>query len=331
MTVPRKTPFRGGHIAGALAPAAVAPKLFSGSYTLLADISEWEPDLADALYLQWSQAIVIRAAYGDQHDDQAWYGGARRDTLHQLGARFIGIYQYLVAGQDGAAQADAMHRLVGALRPGEVLIADFEEGQHAMLTAWYDRMILLYGTGIRPFLWTYSGLFFAEAQGAAPVEWVAAYGQAEPAVPHKLWQFTSSFPVPGVGSADASIFHGTIDQLAALAYQKPQPQPAPGPAVLGAPRNLTVQAGDTTVRVTRCDPPAGSIGSPDHYLVSVFTGSFPSPATLVATYPRYMKAAPAQFGHLQGIPSGTHMTLRAASCDADGTAGAYADAHFAMP
>jgi hypothetical protein len=328
MTIPRNTPFRAGGTEGTRAMTRFTSAA-AGVAVLLADVSEWEPAIADAVYLQWSKAVVIRAAYGDQHDDKAWYGGARRDTFHQLGARFVGIYQYLVSGQDGAAQADAMHRLVGALRPGEILCPDFEEGQHAMLSAWYNRMLLLYGTGIRPYLWTYSGLDFAEAQGAAPVEWVAAYGQAEPTVPHKLWQFTSNFPVPGVGRADASVFHGSIDELAALAYQKPQPQPAPGPAGLGAPRNLTVQAGDTTVLVTRCDPPDGP--APDHYLVSVFTGSYPSPQTLTATYPRYMRAAPAQFGHLQDIPSGTHMTLRATACDADGTAGAYADAHFAMP
>ena len=50
----------------------------SGARTLLADISEWQPDLNDAAYLKWSRALVIRAAYGDAHDDQAWYGGARR-------------------------------------------------------------------------------------------------------------------------------------------------------------------------------------------------------------------------------------------------------------
>jgi hypothetical protein len=110
----------------------------------------------------------------------------------------------------------------------------------------------------------------------------------------------------------------------------PQPRPAPKP-LYGAPRNLAVQPGDTTVRVTRCDPPAGSIGSPDHYEISVFTGSYPSPATLVASYPRFMRAAPQQFGGLQGIASGTHMTLRAVAVDAAGTAGAYADVHFEMP
>ena len=109
----------------------------------------------------------------------------------------------------------------------------------------------------------------------------------------------------------------------------PAQQPPAAAGRLGAPRSLAVTAGDTSVRVTRCDPAPGPV--PDHYHVSVYTGSYPSQGTLVASYPRYMKAAPKQFGGLGGIASGTHMTLRAVPCDAAGAAGAYADAHFAMP
>lgn len=219
------TPFRAGRPPGAARAAALAAPAFTGTYTLLADISEWQPDVADAAYLAWSKAIVIRAAYGDAHDDRAWYGGQRRALLHAGGARFLGIYQYLVTGQDGGAQADALHALVGALQPGEVLIADFEEGAHAMLTAWYNRMLAL-GYPAR-YLWTYTGLNFGQASGALPVQWIAAYGAAEPASPHELWQFTDAFAVPGAGTADCSVFHGSIDQLAALAFQ---PAAAPPPA-----------------------------------------------------------------------------------------------------
>ncbi len=323
MTTPRSTPFRAGGTEGRRAKTRFTAAA-AGPAVLLTDISEWEPDVADAAYLDWSKAIVIRAAYGDAHDDRAWYGGARRDMLHQLGARFVGIYQYLVAGQDGTAQADVLHRLVGALRPGEVLIADFEEGEHATLTAWYNRMLLLYGTGVRPYLWTYSGLNFGQAQGALPVEWVAAYGQSEPSTPHTLWQFTSNFPVPGVGRADASVFHGTMDQLAALAYTgAPAPEPATGP-----PAGIRLHAGDSSVQVDHVDPPAGM--TVDHYLVSVYTGSYPSAATAVYEN-RWMRAAPHLFGSLQDIASGMHMTLRAVAVDADGHESAYADVRFTMP
>jgi hypothetical protein len=323
MTSTSRIPFRAG---GTEKPRAEMrfTQGQAGPVVLLADVSEWEPDVADEAYLQWSKAIVIRCAYGDAHDDRAWYDGTRRMLLHELGARFTGIYQYLVDGQDGAAQARAFRRIVGDIEPGEVFIADFEEGRHEMLTAWYNEMLSIYGQVIRPYLWTYTGLYFGEAQGAMPVEWVAAYGPDEPDSPHKLWQFTSSFPVPGVGRADCSVFHGNMTQLAALAWQEP-----PAPARLGAPRNLEVRAGDSTVRVTRCDPAPGP--APDHYLISVYTGSYPSPSTLVASYPRFMRAAPDQFGSLQGIASGMHMTLRAVACDADGVAGEYADVHFEMP
>jgi hypothetical protein len=210
-------------------PASVGV-VSAGPEVLLADISEYQADINDALYLHWSQAVVIRALFGDAHDDAAWYGGARRTALHEGGAQFLGIYQYLVAGQDGAAQAQAFHQLVGAIEAGEVFIADFEEGDHAMLTAWYNEMLSLHGEGIGPYLWTYTGLDFGEALGFLPVQWLAGYTADEPASPHTLWQFTNSYQVPGVGVADCSVFHGTISELAALAYAVPKGWtfPAPG-------------------------------------------------------------------------------------------------------
>ena len=224
MTTPADfTPFRAGRPDGISPHAATAVPAFTGPHVLLADVSEFQPDVADAAYLAWSPAIVIRCAYGDAHDDKAWYGGQRRALLHAGGAKFVGIYQYLVAGQAAAAQAQAFHRIVGSLQPGEVAIADYEEGAHSLLTGWYDEMLAL-GYDHR-YLWTYTGLNFGLANGALPVEWIAAYQAAEPGPAHKLWQFTSSFPVPGVGTCDCSVFHGTIGQLAALAV------PAPAPAV----------------------------------------------------------------------------------------------------
>ena len=61
----------------------------------------------------------------------------------------------------------------------------------------------------------------------APVTWVAAYSTREPDPPHQLWQFTDAFYVPGVGTCDCSVFHGSIDELAALAYQGGKPAAHP--------------------------------------------------------------------------------------------------------
>lgn len=191
----------------------------AGPTVLFADVSEFQPDVVDATYLKWSQAVAIRALYGDAHDDLAWYGGQRRALLHSGGARVVLIYQYLVAGQTGAAQAQAFRKLVGPIRPGEILVADAEEVSHATLSAWYNTMLSLYGQAIHPCLWTYTGEAFGEEQGLLPVEWIAAYRSTEPASPHKLWQFSESYPVPGVGLCDCNLFHGTISQLAALAYK----------------------------------------------------------------------------------------------------------------
>jgi hypothetical protein len=201
----------------------------AGPSVLLADVSEFQPDIADAAYLAWSKAIVIRAAYGTR-TDAAWFGGQRRSLLLSGGARFLGIYQYLTAGQDAAAQARALVSILGGkLNKGEVVIADLEEGsgdQAGRLAAW--SRVIKAELGDEP--WSYSGLFFGASAGIAPVDWVAAYQASEPAAYHRLWQFTESFRVPGVGTCDCSVFHGTIDQLAALAHGGTAPPKPPRPA-----------------------------------------------------------------------------------------------------
>lgn len=241
----------GGRIRG-------VPDLASaGPVVLMADVSEWNPEIADAVYLNWSKAVIVRALYGDAHDDAAWYGGQRRALLHEGGARFVGIYAFLVASQPAVAQAQAFKALVGDIRPGEVFIADFEQGDHALLTGWYNAMIAEYGQAIGPYLWTYAGLFFGQETGALPVQWIADYAPAEPCSPHVLWQFTDGYLVPGVGRADCSLFHGTIDDLAALAYPAAAPPPAP-PWTFAEVGNLTVLgAGPHSVKLS-WDAPAGT-------------------------------------------------------------------------
>lgn len=243
------------------------PELTATPVTLMADASEFQPQIADAVYLAWSRAIAIRALYGAAHDDLAWYGGQRRAQLHAGGARFLAVYQYLVAGQSGAAQAQAFHNLVGAIQPGEVFVADFEEGARQALTDWYNTMLSLYGPGISPYLWTYSGLVFGEAQGVLPVQWLADYTSVQPGIPFTLWQFTDRFTVPGVGTADCSLFRGSIDQLAALAY----PQAAPAWTFLPVNGLDTEAIGPHSIRLQWSAP-------------NGYTGNPPSPAPGVAAY-----------------------------------------------
>jgi hypothetical protein len=221
VTPDQPVPFRAGRTGetpplAAAAAHLAAPSAASSQVVLMADCSEFQPDIHDATYLRWSKAIVIRALYGTRVD-KAWFGGARRDALHAGGARFIGIYAYITS-QDITAQAKALISLLGHLRPGEKLIADIEEGPGSQQARWVTwAKAVNAGLGDPP--WDYSGLNYAAAHGLQPVTWVAAYQHTEPPVTHKLWQFTDAFTVPGVGTADCSVFHGSIDQLAALAYQ----------------------------------------------------------------------------------------------------------------
>lgn len=223
--------FRAGTIPGAAVAGVRAAPAAAGPGVLLADCSEFQPDIADAAYLAWSRAVVIRAMYGTSYEDRAWYGGTRRDALHAGGALFTGIYQYLVAGQDAAAQARALVKLLGPLRRGEKIICDIEEGppgqQAARWRQWSSVITGTYGQAADP--WLYAGLYFSGAAGLTP-QWVAAYQDNEPGGNHRMWQFTDRYQVPGVGVADCSRFRGTLTDLAACGWQgaKPPPKP-PGP------------------------------------------------------------------------------------------------------
>jgi len=307
-----RTAFRAG------GPVRGIPVLAQGpGVTYLGDVSEFQPDISDSAYLAWSKAVGIRALYGDAHDDAAWYGGQRRNLLHAGGARFVAIYQYLVAGQSGVAQAQAFHRLVGPIRAGEVFVADYEEGDKSALADWYNTMIKLYGPGIHPYLWTYSGEWFGGEQGVLPVEWIAKYASTEPATAHKLWQFSQSFPVPGVGLADCSLFHGSIDELAALAYKTPG---HPADWTYGPPQNLNVTPGHHDFHATWAAP-AGAPSVPDHYLVWAYKGTACNQQTLVPTYPRPEQGT-ATSPDPGSLTPGTQYTVRVAAC---GPGGAHTD------
>jgi hypothetical protein len=275
-------PFRAGAPEG-IPPEALAFPQITGPHVLMADCSEFQPDIADPIYLGWSKAIVIRAAYGENHDDHAWYGGQRRALLHENGVKFLGIYQYLRADQDPVAQAMELVRLVGSLRPGEKLIADLEEGggdQHGRWSSWAS--VIHSELGDMP--WDYSGRNYAAGHGLQPVDWIADYSSIEPQVSHKLWQFTDSFPVPGVGTADCSVWHGDIDQLAALACQPAKPAPPAG-WTYGAPVSLHAAGGHTTVAL-EWQPPHGAPVPPDHYVIYLYEGDVCDTSAQVATYPR---------------------------------------------
>lgn len=183
-------------------------------------------------------AAIIRAHNGSRADHQ-W--AANRAGAHANGIKALGIYQYLQASHDAAAQAVALCDLIGTLKPGEWAICDLEEGtgdQSARAHAWYSTVAGRLHNASSEEL--YSGDYFygahhLSAAGFSRI-WLAAYSSSEPSAVHELWQFTDARHFPGVsGSNDASIFHGTVAQLLEHvnpAAPKPKPTPAPAPPVI---------------------------------------------------------------------------------------------------
>ena len=199
---------------------------------LLPDLSEFTPH-ADMCGIKAENggAAVIRAAYGTSHPDHVFT--ALRAAAS--GFAFLGIYQYLTAGQDAAAQARVFVKLVGKLGPHEVPVLDLEEGagnQAPRAAAWATVVDKAFGLASLPLnkrSWLYSGENFAEEHGLGPIfagarhTWVAAYGNTEPSLGHTLWQCTDGqvgphiTNWPGAGKCDTNLYHGTLAQLAALA------------------------------------------------------------------------------------------------------------------
>jgi hypothetical protein len=207
---------------------------------LLPDISEFQPsaDLAGIKKLNGG-AVILRVAYGESHPDTVF--ARHRAAASALGFAFTGLYQYLAAGQDAAAQARAFISLTGRLAPHEVAILDLEEGdgdQAGRAATWAG----IVDSSLGGVSWLYSGLAFAQEHGLAPVfsgprhTWVAAYGDTEPSLGHTLWQCTDGTTGanitdwPGAGRCDTSLYHGTLAQLAALTRAGPAKPAVPAPA-----------------------------------------------------------------------------------------------------
>jgi GH25 family lysozyme M1 (1,4-beta-N-acetylmuramidase) len=198
---------------------------------LLPDVSEFQPhtDMRGVKAANGGAAIV-RACYGTSHPDAVF----AKLRAAASGFAFLGLYQYLTAAQDAAAQAHKFVQMVGHLGQHEVPILDLEEGignQAARANAWFGVVDDAFGLTPLPLnkrSWLYSGQSFASTAGLAPVfrsarrTWVAAYRDSDTGLlPHTLWQSTNGVvganhgvSWPGAGHCDTNVYHGTLPQLA---------------------------------------------------------------------------------------------------------------------
>lgn len=253
---------------------------------VIADYSEWQ----GVVHPPAGQVVIIRAHNGLRADRDFAHN---RALAHDAGCPAIGLYQYLVAGQDAAYQARLLILAIGSLAPNEWLICDIEEGQGDEQPRWQAwEQVVLSSTG-RPG-WLYSGLSFVAAHDLQAPDWVAAYGQGEPTVPHKLWQYTDRYPWPW-GPGDASVYDGTLPQFLAQLGMPVDPadvvsaQPKPAPPVPAKEDPPMVLANDGTTQFIVSSGPSGlikqaisSLSDPDHPELQQIAAAVPNLGTVPA-------------------------------------------------
>jgi hypothetical protein len=204
---------------------------------LLPDLSEFQyppkhaaADLAGIAAMNGGAAI-IRAAYGTREDVAFLHFRAAAAAAK---FRFLGIYQYLRHDEDPIVQARALHSITGPLLPGEIPVCDLEEGdgdQSNRAAQWLQAADNAYGLDSRPLparSWLYSYSNFVTTHGLSQLfqsprrTWIAAYSSIEPMIGHTLWQCTDGkfgphiTDWPGAGKVDTNLYHGTLDELAAI-------------------------------------------------------------------------------------------------------------------
>lgn len=236
---------------------------------LIPDVSEFQtgataPDWA-GIKTKNGGAAIIRVGYGDAHLDHMFV--SNYTALKNNKYKFIGLYQYLVAGQDPVAQAKQFCTWIGpktAIFPGTVFILDLEEGngdQQSRAMSWHNTVDTFYGLTAQPLnmrSWLYSYTSFVQTHNLAAVfasnrrTWIAAYQASPPLIGHTLWQSTDGTTGanitawPGAGRCDTSIFQGDLTTLASMGWQgtvtPPDPPPFHGEWVSAGMQSLSALA-----------------------------------------------------------------------------------------
>lgn len=255
----------------------------------IADVSEWQ---SSCNWLQYVAAgflaAVARVCHGTSVD---LIMPGRRDSMRASGLRSIGWYLFLNSFQDVAAQVATFTSIIPKLLPGEYVVLDWEKDDRniiptaaqrdqalALLDQYYNQHTYLYSfdsllrtsmlrRALAPLAKVIKHFHYARTATALAGRkvWVAAYATGEPTTPHVMWQFTNGQYVSGgyrpvnfagVGQGDATVYHGTIEQLIADTTGALAP-PAPPPWTPA--ENPPVHYGDGMIKV-RADIRVGPDG-----------------------------------------------------------------------
>ena len=283
--------------------------------TKMPDVSEFQTVSAGSapnwagIKKQNGGAGIIRVGYGTNHLDHMFVSNYTALKANKFS--FIGLYHYVVAGQDITAQAKAFCNWIGpasALFPGTVFMMDLEEGAGNQLNranTWLNTVDHFYGLDKLPLnmrSWLYSGQSFAVSQGLTPIfnsarhTWVASYKATETfLLPHTLWQSTNGVvganitSWAGAGRCDTSIGHHSVAELAAMGWKSTivKPPDVVPPVVVTAtaypaPTNLTMSG----KRV--------SVGVHWNAVTALVNGKLPTSYTVQCVQLNGVKAAPDQ-------------------------------------
>ena len=207
--------------------------------THMDDISEFQPNFDWNAYAKVRTNVIIRAAYGYSHLDTQW---SNNQVARDGRFKTVGIYLYVVATEDAAAQANYFGDLIGTLKDGEFLLIDMEEGdgdQQGRLNTFLSILDQRFHreTGeysYVPFIQSHLASFETDGER---LRWVAGYGSA-PGIPWDLWQHTDGTygnhdcqpAYPGAPSCDCSVYPGTSDQFYALVMRNGSAPPPAAPA-----------------------------------------------------------------------------------------------------
>ncbi len=194
------------------------------------DLSHWDADPEwDILKASGIGFVFAKATDGSTGVDGKFE--KFRAAAKAVGIPF-GAYHFFRASQDPIAQAKHFCSTVGPLQKGDLLpMIDWELDDGTDVSDDTEaglKFIAAVKTLLKvPKLITYGGASFLEGLGgvedlADDPLFVAHYGVQCPDVPEPwdnwvFWQFSDSYPIPGIGKCDADLFNGTIDQL--KAYQ----------------------------------------------------------------------------------------------------------------
>lgn len=203
----------------------------------IADLSDWNEGANFTEYAKERPAVFLKATEGltFRADTFAPY----RAAAHAAGLVLVGAYHFGHQANDPSAEAQHFLSTIGTLGPGEVAILDAENapsGAAGPDAAWCRRWlgIVMEATDRTPLLYCSWAYWSDRLDSMTDVPlWIAAYhglGHDDPrdSVPGcRIWQYTDHADVAGVGSADDSVFRGTLDDLAALGGSTPPPHPNP--------------------------------------------------------------------------------------------------------